>query len=356
MMRRAALFACLTVAAAVDCVTDDGGVVADGTFIMTDDCNTCSCENGTAHCTSLNCSRYSCRPTSTPVDLSPVPDCTICSCEDEQLTCVGLSDCALPCQVIDGSFIANGTGYHPNTCSDCVCVDGELQCVDTGRCSGEFCVMDNNVILYEGIRPDSQLVHTDSCNTCRCTGGNVKCSECLRTDSCACQPVLCWGNNCQCNRPDTGAAVLHGESYQKSACTTCLCNDGDLTCTNTCRCLMDDGSYLPYGSETFVDECNRCLCDNGTLLCSTLQCDDVSPAFQCDGGEAQPAPAAPSGEVCTSTATCQCWGSRAGCDFTDCADSKCVGEDGRFVAEGTVFEWDCNTCRCTRNVAVCTNI
>ncbi|KAJ9462473.1 hypothetical protein DIPPA_06684 [Diplonema papillatum] len=363
------------------CALGDGTTLQHGSSVRVDECNTCFCNDTTAHCTAVDCGRYSCPPllvrTAASVDLSPVPDCALCSCEEDQLTCAGLSHCGSPCQVLDGSFISNGTGYHPNPCSDCVCVDGELQCVDTGRCSGEFCVMDNSIILYK--ETPLGYLHTDSCNTCRCTEGRVKCSyancstlctssrthqllssERARAYTCTCRPdpyyAECWGVFIQCNSFN-GSAVRHGATYRETDCVTCVCDDGDYSCTDSCRCTMPDGTTLRDWQSKMVDECNRCRCNRGELHCSAAQCEVVALALPCSGGVPQPVDGSPSPrEACSSTSTCRCDSAITVCDSVACGQSQCVGEDGRFVADGTEYEDGCNTCRCTRNVAVCTNI
>uniref|UniRef100_A0A8P4K7M3 Fraser extracellular matrix complex subunit 1 n=1 Tax=Dicentrarchus labrax TaxID=13489 RepID=A0A8P4K7M3_DICLA len=206
--------------------------------------------------------------------------CTVCVCSRESvscnahpcpsLTCPGdqslftpAGECCPKCGrkscSWQGTVYRDGEEWKPSLCSRCVCSNGEVQCL-VAECQQVACKPHENLVIQPG----------------QC------CPQCVSN------PCLSAGKQYQ-----------HGEQWQKNACTTCVCDQGQSKChTHTCRpivcdkvglragqccdeCAAAKGSCLYEGAVRYHGDmwngtgCEFCACNRGQVLCQRAECGRV---------------------------------------------------------------------------------
>ncbi|XP_045551338.1 extracellular matrix organizing protein FRAS1 isoform X3 [Salmo salar] len=208
-------------------------------------CQVCVCSGG-----SVSCSQRPCPPLSCPPDqiaFTPAGDC-----------CPKCARHGASCSWEDHEY-RDGEEWRPSPCSKCVCDSGLPQCY-AAECQPVACQPLDNLVIQPG----------------HC------CPQCV--------PNPCLS---------AGKEYKHGEQWQKSGCTRCVCDRGQSRChTQTCpprtcekgqtkvkragqccdECVAAKGSCLYeltvryHGDMWNGTGCEFCTCERGQVLCQRAQC------------------------------------------------------------------------------------
>uniref|UniRef100_A0A3Q3IUW6 VWFC domain-containing protein n=1 Tax=Monopterus albus TaxID=43700 RepID=A0A3Q3IUW6_MONAL len=211
-------------------------------------CSLCVCSRG-----SVFCSPHPCPPLSCPGGQSaftPAGECCPkCGRSGESCSWQGV-------------LYKDGDEWKPSLCSRCLCSNGEVQCL-VAECQQVACKLHENLVIQPG----------------QC------CPQCVSN------PCLSAGKQYQ-----------HGERWQKNACTTCVCDQGQSKChTHTCQpitcdkgqtkvkhagqcceeCVAAKGGCLYEGAVRYHGDmwngtgCEFCSCSRGQVLCQRAECGRV---------------------------------------------------------------------------------
>nr|XP_054760001.1 kielin/chordin-like protein [Lytechinus pictus] len=226
----------------------------------------------------------------------------LCACYEGSIleadgnTCVGPTGC-----VYENHLYPSGTTWTVDGCTECSCDLGVTTCTDCPTPKFQQCT-------YQGIEYDHSTNWTspfDPCDHCNCTDGQVKCMREIcdiqcdypaphQTECChECTDCLYEGN------------VIRNHLYfspMSQQCTTCICQDGNVRCSNVscpeidCSrpvqgecCLTCEDNCEFQGSEyqdgeTFTAEsldCSVCTCKASVVECRPFDC----PALNCSRNE-----------------------------------------------------------------------
>ncbi|XP_070250414.1 extracellular matrix organizing protein FRAS1 [Myotis yumanensis] len=302
------------------CVYQDS-LLADATIWKPDSCQNCRCHGDIVICKPAVCRN---------------PQCAF---EKGEVLQIAANQCCPECvSTTRGSchheekIYAHGTEWASSVCSMCSCAHGEVRCspqpcppllcghqelefIPEGSCC-PICVGPGKSCSYEGrVFQDGEDWPLSSCAKCMCRNGVTQCF------AAQCQPLFCNkdetvvrvpGKCCpQCSSGSCSAAgqvYQHGEQWSENACTTCLCDQGEVRChTQACpplrcekgqrraqrhgecceECVSPAGSCSHHGSVRYQDEmwqgsaCEFCVCDRGRVTCHTGECARV----ECAQGE-----------------------------------------------------------------------
>ena len=129
---------------------------------------------------------------------------------------------------------------------------------------------------------------------------------------------------------DPESACVDGDTRpDDDGCNTCVCEDGEWSCTLMACMECTDGD-----TRTADDGCNTCVCESGFWSCTEMACGE------CTDGETRPAD-----DGCN---TCVCESGMWGC--TEIACGECTDGETRPAGDG------CNTCSCLDGEWLCTQI
>ncbi|XP_044921660.1 extracellular matrix organizing protein FRAS1 isoform X1 [Mustela putorius furo] len=229
-------------------------IYAHGTEWTSSPCSVCSCTHGRVRCSPQPCPPRSCGQQ----ELEFIPEGSCCP------VCVGPGK---PCSYEDHVF-QDGEDWPLSRCAKCVCRNGVVQCF-TAQCQPLFCNQGETVVRVPG-----------------------KCCPQCSSRSCSA----------------SGQVYEHGEQWNESACTTCVCDEGAVRChTQACpplrcdkgqsrarrpgecceECVSPAGSCSQAGIVRYQDEmwkgsaCEFCVCHRGQVTCRTGECARV----ECAQGE-----------------------------------------------------------------------
>lgn len=212
-----------------------------------DGCNTCSCEDGQAACTTM-----------------------ACNVGGGNTAGNGSGGGANGCMV-DGEPVSNGAAdiAAPDGCNTCSCVNGELVCTAIG-CTSTSCTY--NGVFYED---GDSFEATDGCNTCTCVEGEVACTQigCVEPGQCSINEECEMSEMCQF---PTGVCGGTG------TCVSTLV-DCDLSYIPVCGC---DG--VTYGNQCGAQSASANVAYEGecgvvTPSCGGAQCGDTQFCQYPDG-------------------------------------------------------------------------
>uniref|UniRef100_A0A8C7J2L3 Fraser extracellular matrix complex subunit 1 n=1 Tax=Oncorhynchus kisutch TaxID=8019 RepID=A0A8C7J2L3_ONCKI len=208
-------------------------------------CQVCVCSGGSVSCRQRPCPPLSCPPDQTA--FTPAGDC-----------CPKCARSGASCSWEDHDY-RDGEEWSPSPCSKCVCSNGLPQCY-AAECQPVACKPLDNLVIQPG----------------HC------CPQCV--------PNPCLS---------AGKEYKHGEQWQKSGCTRCVCDRGQSRChTHTCpprtcekgqakvkragqccdECVAAKGSCLYeltvryHGDMWNGTGCEFCTCERGQVLCQRAQC------------------------------------------------------------------------------------
>ncbi|XP_071256392.1 extracellular matrix organizing protein FRAS1-like [Salvelinus alpinus] len=212
-------------------------------------CQVCVCSGGSVSCGQRPCPPLSCPPDQTA--FTPAGDC-----------CPKCARRGASCSWEDNEY-RDGEEWRPSPCSKCVCNNGQPQCF-TAECQPVACKQHESLVIQPG----------------QC------CPQCF--------PTSCLS---------AGKEYKHGEQWQKSGCTRCVCDRGQSRChTHTCpsgtcekgqtkvkrtgqcceQCVASKGSCLYeltvryHGDMWNSTDCEFCTCESGQVLCQRAQCARVA--------------------------------------------------------------------------------
>ena len=397
-----------------NCTLQCGTVVADGWIGAdegTNDCNTCTCFDGSLACTKAGCpDSKACPNTPEPTTCTlacgtvvPVGwggkdegsnACNSCGCLESGLLrctmmacpkvpCVTKKSCELRC----GTVVADGwTGNDEgsNDCNTCTCNDGNLGCTKIGcpathtcpKPEPTTCTLACGTVVPVGWGGKDE--GSNACNSCGCLeSGHLRCTQI------ACPKVPCvTKKSCELQCGTVVADGWNGKDEGTNDCNTCTCFDGSLACTkagcpdskacpNTpepTTCTLACGTVVPVGwggKDEGSNACNSCGClESGHLRCTQIACPNVpcvtkkSCELQCgtvvaDGWNGKD-------EGTNDCNTCTCFDGSLACTKAGCPDSKACPNTPEpttcTLACGTVVPvgWGgkdegsnaCNSCGC----------
>uniref|UniRef100_A0A7N5KQV8 Extracellular matrix organizing protein FRAS1 n=1 Tax=Ailuropoda melanoleuca TaxID=9646 RepID=A0A7N5KQV8_AILME len=229
-------------------------IYAHGTEWASSPCSVCSCTHGEVRCSPQPCPALLCGQQ----ELEFIPEGSCCP------VCVGPGK---PCS-FEGRVFQDGEDWPLSRCAKCVCRDGVAQCF-TAQCQPLFCNQDEAIVRV----PE-------------------KCCPQCSSRSCSA----------------SGQVYEHGEQWNENACTTCICDKGEVRChKEACpplrcekgqsraqrpgecceECVSPAGSCSHNGIVRYQDEmwkgsaCEFCMCDHGQVICQTGECAKV----ECAQGE-----------------------------------------------------------------------
>ncbi|XP_060043899.1 extracellular matrix organizing protein FRAS1 isoform X2 [Erinaceus europaeus] len=224
---------------------------AHGTEWTSPPCGVCSCTQGQVRCAPQPCPPLSCGHQK----LEFIPEGSCCP------ICVGPGK---PCSY-EGQVYQDGEDWSLSRCAKCVCRDGIAQCF-TAQCRPLFCKQGETVVRVPG-----------------------KCCPQCSSRSCSA----------------SGHVYEHGEQWSDNACTTCMCDHGEVRChkqacpplrcakgqrrarkAGECceQCVSSVGSCSHDGVIRHQDEmwqgsaCEFCFCDRGQVTCQMAECARVQCA------------------------------------------------------------------------------
>ncbi|XP_051278840.1 extracellular matrix protein FRAS1 isoform X2 [Dicentrarchus labrax] len=293
----------------------EGSLHANNTSWRPQSCQECTCYSDVAICRPTHCPNPQCDFQKGERLRIPANKC----CPE----CISSSQGS--CQY-QGVIYGHDSQWSPSSCTVCVCSRESVSCnahpcpsltcpgdqslfTPAGECcpkcgrSGESCSWQGTVYR------DGEEWKPSLCSRCVCSNGEVQClvAECQQV---ACKPhenlVIQPGQCCpQCvSNPclSAGKQYQHGEQWQKNACTTCVCDQGQSKChTHTCRpivcdkgqtkvkragqccdeCAAAKGSCLYEGAVRYHGDmwngtgCEFCACNRGQVLCQRAECGRV---------------------------------------------------------------------------------
>ncbi|KAM7157358.1 extracellular matrix organizing protein FRAS1 isoform 1-T1 [Molossus nigricans] len=298
-----------------------GSLLADATIWKPDSCQNCRCHGDIVICKPAVCR-------------SPQ-----CAFEKGEVLQIAASQCCPECvSRTPGSchhekkIHAHGTEWASSLCSVCSCVHGEVRCspqpcppllcghqelelIPEGSCC-PICVGPGKPCSYEGrVFQDGEDWPLSRCAKCVCRDGVTQCftAQCLPLFCDQDEAVVRAPGKCcpQCSSRSCSAAgqvYQHGEQWSENACTTCVCDRGEVRChKQACpplrcgkgqrraqrhgrcceECVSPAGSCSHNGIVRYQDEmwrglaCEFCTCDHGRVTCHTAQCANV----ECAQGE-----------------------------------------------------------------------
>ncbi|XP_060554606.1 kielin/chordin-like protein isoform X3 [Ruditapes philippinarum] len=150
----------------------------------------------------------------------------------------------------------DGIQCYPPDCPDAYLQEGEC-------CPG--CPGPGRSCTYQGRTLRDGEKFKQECNTCICNNGNVACTE-----------MACTGSKPgRCPRPD-GMGICVERCTNDDSCPRRqkCCSNG---CGHTCqrpirgkRCRYLGGTYRD--GESFRDDCNTCVCNDGNVACTRMAC------------------------------------------------------------------------------------
>ncbi|XP_057358347.1 extracellular matrix organizing protein FRAS1 isoform X1 [Manis pentadactyla] len=295
-----------------------GSLLEDATIWKPDSCQNCRCHGNIVICKPAVCRN---------------PQCAF---EKGEVLRIGANQCCPECvprtrgSCHHGKNIhAHGTEWASSPCSMCSCTHGEVRCsrqpcppllcghqqlefIPEGGCC-PVCVGPGKPCTYEGrVFQDGEDWPLSRCAKCVCRNGATQCF------AAQCQPLFCNqdetivrvpGKCCpQCSSGSCSASGLvyeHGEQWSENACTTCICDQGEVRCHKQacpplrCKkgqrraqrhgecceeCVPSAGSCSHGGTVRYQDEmwkgsaCEFCVCDSGQVTCQTGECAKVECA------------------------------------------------------------------------------
>ncbi|KAL1257116.1 hypothetical protein QQF64_012661 [Cirrhinus molitorella] len=253
-------------------------------------CQDCSCLNGSVSCTPVSCPEAPCRrPVRPPGECCP--------------TCIGI------CEHL-GQVYENGATFSPpnDRCSTCTCQNGAVSC-ERRQCpqqcthpgSTQDCCPVCDRCLFEGqIYGNTQTFYapSDPCKRCVCQSGSVRCTPVTCPAVFCRNPITPPGQCCpQCRVCyQEGQKYFDGQSLTlpTDPCFKCTCMGGEMSCVGPecpkltcmhqvtdpgsccprCRGCIYDGVEHLEGSTWFASSspCMSCMCVNGVTTCSEVHC------------------------------------------------------------------------------------
>uniref|UniRef100_A0A8B9HB12 Si:dkey-266m15.6 n=1 Tax=Astyanax mexicanus TaxID=7994 RepID=A0A8B9HB12_ASTMX len=359
-----------------------------------DNCQSCSCTNGTVSCHHRPCPFAPC---SHPI----------------------LQECCRTCDgcMYDRVEYANGAVFADKSdpCGTCVCREGTVTC-ERRRCPANDCpfpvpgqcCQSCEGCRYAGVEYANNQEFpnpADRCNHCVCTNGHVTCSRKPCYNSGCSHPVTLPGQCCPVCDDCLFQGVVHtdGETFPGP---NSACEEGEVRCqtkscprvqcsypiVDLCGCevcdgcsfhgrVYDNGARFPDPQ----DHCKHCVCMNGGVSCASVDC----PGAPCRRPVRRPGECCPvctgtcehSGQVYESGSTftpandpcssCTCLNGRVSCkawlcsehcthpiQSTDCCPvcDACLYEGLRYTDRQTfVSQSDpCQQCLCLRGSVTCT--
>ncbi|XP_073093520.1 extracellular matrix organizing protein FRAS1 isoform X5 [Manis javanica] len=295
-----------------------GSLLEDATIWKPDSCQNCRCHGNIVICKPAVCRN---------------PQCAF---EKGEVLRIGANQCCPECvprthgSCRHGKNIhAHGTEWASPPCSMCSCTHREVRCsrqpcppllcghqqlefIPEGGCC-PVCVGPGKPCTYEGrVFQDGEDWPLSQCAKCVCRNGATQCF------AAQCQPLFCNqdetivrvpGKCCpQCSSRScsaSGRVYEHGEQWSENACTTCICDQGEVRChKQACpplrcekgqrraqrhgecceECVPSAGSCSHGGTVRYQDEmwkgsaCEFCVCDSGRVTCQNGECAKVECA------------------------------------------------------------------------------
>ncbi|XP_012860276.2 extracellular matrix organizing protein FRAS1 [Echinops telfairi] len=294
----------------------EGRIHVHGSEWVSSPCSVCSCARGEVRCTPQPCPSLSCGPR----ELEFIPEGSCCP------VCVGPGK---PCSY-EGRVFQDGQDWRLSRCAKCVCGNGVAQCF-AAQCRPLFCKQDETIVRVPG-----------------------KCCP-----QCSARPCSA-----------AGQVYQHGEQWSENACTTCICDQGEVRCHRQacpplrcgkgqsrarphgacCEvCVPPAGSCSHNGIVRYQDEmwkgssCEFCTCDHGQVTCRTGECAKV----ECAQGE----------ELIHVEGKCcpECISRNSYCVYEENADfmSSNASEVARIPEEDTWKAGPCKVCECRGAQVTC---
>ncbi|XP_070960618.1 SCO-spondin [Oncorhynchus clarkii lewisi] len=268
-------------------------IVPQGTMV-TMDCSTCLCHNGTLQCDMRECevilSEWSewtpCSPcvpaSSLQSSSSPQGGATaLVSVQRRYRACLDL-DSGQPVSGEEEGAQCTGELEEerlcpdPNACRDlCQWSVWSVWSVCQEPCSGGVRQRHRQPQAYPpGPQCQKQQTQTKSCNTGLCPG--ERCEDRGRVYQASC------ANQCPRSCTDLWEHVqcLQGVCHPGCRCPEgWLLQGGDCVEVTECRCgvPMGNGTLEISPAENVTLDCNTCVCENGTLVCTDLLCPVYGP-------------------------------------------------------------------------------
>jgi hypothetical protein len=201
----------------------------------------------------------------------------------------------------------------------------------------------------------------DGCNTCLCEDGEWSCSvmgclECTdgetRPADDGCNTCFCEGGVWSCTEIACGECTDGETRPADDGCNTCECENGTWDCTTIACAECTDGETRPAG-----DGCNTCSCVGGAWLCTTIPCTDfegcIAGCTDCEDPTADDVTyIGLSAEECTLI-DFVCAETQT--PFANACGCGCIGLDTAVCEEGDTRMEDCNDCTCLEGDWVCTD-
>ncbi|XP_076999177.1 extracellular matrix organizing protein FRAS1 isoform X1 [Tamandua tetradactyla] len=359
-----------------------GSLLADATIWKPDSCQNCRCHGDIVIC----------KP-----DVCRNPQCAF---EKGEVLQVAANQCCPECVSRtygschhERKIHGHGTEWASSPCSVCSCTHGEVRCIPQpcppltcgpqklevipeGSCC-PICVGPGKSCSYEGrVFQDGEDWQLSLCAKCVCRNGVTQCF------AAQCQPLFCNQNETIVRVPGkccprcsarscsvAGQVHEHGEQWSENACTTCVCDWGEVRChKQACpplrcekgqsrvrhhgqccvECVSPAGNCSYEGIVRYQDEmwkgsaCEFCICDRGQVTCRMGECAKV----KCAQGE----------ELIHLDGKCcpECISSNSYCVYEENADFMSTNVSEKRIPEGEKWEdGPCKVCECRGAQVTC---
>ncbi|XP_054995058.1 extracellular matrix organizing protein FRAS1 [Sorex araneus] len=298
-----------------------GSLLADATVWKPDSCQNCRCHGDIIICKPAVCRNPQCAFEKGEVLQIPAnqccPECvsrTSGSCRhEEKVHAHGAQWASSPCSVCTCAHGA--VRCAPQPCPPPRCGPGKRELIPEGSCCPVCVGPGKPCSSEERVYQDGQEWSLSPCARCTCRDGTVQCF------TAQCQPLFCNqeetvvrvpGQCCpRCSARTCVAAGRvheHGEQWRENACTTCICDQGEVRChKQACpplrcekgqkkarrpgecceECVSPAGSCSSQGVVRYQGDmwkssaCEFCVCDRGQATCHPGECATV----RCGQGE-----------------------------------------------------------------------
>lgn len=197
-----------------------------------DDCNDCSCENKVYYCTQKECGASCTDENGTEHkhgdSWEEKAGCSTCTCEHGVTSCEDVADCEY-C-LIDGKYYADGDSWYED-CYDCYCVEGEKTCSDTCECT---------------TNSDCDEANGYYCDKPTCGDVTGACFQCTEDNGCLKTPVCSCDDQTYTNSIEATKAGKIIRSYGPCPACSPACTGG-LTCCDGCYGAKVCAKLTGYG-------------------------------------------------------------------------------------------------------------
>ncbi|CAH1789615.1 unnamed protein product, partial [Owenia fusiformis] len=313
------------------CIYEDEKYKIGDVFPMGDNCNTCKCTEEGLYCTKKYCKGCTIGDKDYKVGDTFKDVCAECECTTEGVKCEDIVDCGA-CVHEDKKYAIGDVFKGRDGCYSCKCTEEGIQCSEKDDCEKQVCKLGDRKFKV------GDIIETDNKNkVCYCKKTGIECKLSF--------PKVCKYDG-KFYKIGTKFDILEG-------CKTCQClENAKLVCSKS-KCANTEPSWTTPRGPTSSPQCTNEWLKEGE--CRKL---DDGECRCCYNGNVKDGPCYPWGPpdptdepiidpIPSARPTPKDPSQKGDCSYN--AQGYKYGD--RFLAED-----GCNSCLCTLNGPVCSNI